>query len=266
MARRGPLTAGRRSTLDEDHRLSPHDRREAVEERSAVVHSLDVGKAYGSGVVVGVPVEVVGYRDCSRVPRRYGAAHTDAGLHGPVLERRDEVPGLTRDRDPPGRWIRRDDLRAELHGSRHHALPVRPGQENAELVGERDEVVLRAHAGLAGLAVARAREKCRAYTPSSARAQQVGVGSCRGADEHEIPWTVGQLVDAASRLDTEHRSGFEVRRRDLPAITTGEDVVQRDETELARMGRRAGDDHAARFEEGAERLVARAGTDCTAGR
>ena len=258
MTRSSPLTACRRTALHEDDRLPPRDLHEAVEERPPVVHALDIREAHGGRVVVREPVEVVGDRDRGRVSRRNRTAHSDLALHRPVLERRDEVPGLTRDRDPTGRRIRRDDLCAQLHGRRHHTLAVRSGQQDSELVGERDQVALRAQAGVAGLAVTRAREECGADSPSRAGAQQVGVRAGGRADEHEVPRAVRKLVDSAGRFDAEHRNSFEVRRRDPARIPGREDVVERDEAELARMGRRAGDDHAARLEEGAERRVARA--------
>ena len=65
----------------------------------------------------------------------------------------------------------------------------------------------------------------------------------------------------AHRLDAEHRRALEVGRADLARVPRREDVVQRDEAELARMRRRAGDDHAARLEQRGEtpRPVGRTG-------
>ena len=66
---------------------------------------------------------------------------------GEVLERGHEVAGLADDPDPPGRRVRGDDLGAEAGRGRHEPLAVRSGKEDAELVGERDELGLRGAAG-----------------------------------------------------------------------------------------------------------------------
>jgi hypothetical protein len=77
------------------------------------------------------------------------------------------------------------------------------------------------------------------------------------ANEHEVPRSVGDVVDARHGRHAEHRRALEVGRRDTPAVPGGQDVVQRDEPELARVRRRARDDHAARLEQRPEALLAR---------
>ena len=128
VARRGALAAGGRAALDEHDRLAPRDGRETVEERSAVVDAFDVREADRGRVVVGVPVEVVGDGDRGRVAGRDRPAHADAGLHRPVLERRDEVAGLARDRDPTRRadTARRSARRGARASTPRPARSVRP--------------------------------------------------------------------------------------------------------------------------------------------
>ena len=59
----------------------------------------------------------------------------------------------------------------------------------------------------------------------------------------------------ANGVDAEHRRALEVGRADLARVAAAEDVVQRDEPELARMARRPRDDHAPRLEQRREPLV-----------
>ena len=75
----------------------------------------------------------------------------------------------------PGGGFGRDDLRAQARRRRHDALAVGPREQDAELVGERDELALGAAAVVARLAVAGAREERGADAAPRARAQQIGV-------------------------------------------------------------------------------------------
>ena len=95
-----------------------------------------------------------------------------------------------------------------------------------------------------------------ARTPRRAHARSSSGFARRGrAHEHEVPRPVGEVVDRCDGLDAEHRRRLEVRRADLARVARREDVVQRDEPELARVGRRPGDDHAARLEQRGESLA-----------
>ena len=118
------------------------DGAQPFEERAAVGDAFDVREAHRGRVVVGVPVEVVGDADRGRVAGGHRAADADAGLRRPVLERRHEVARLARDRDAAGGRVRRDDLRAQRGRRRHDALAVRAREQDAELVGERDQLAL----------------------------------------------------------------------------------------------------------------------------
>ena len=96
---------------------------------------------------------------------------------GEVEEARHEVAALAGDADATGRRVRRDDLGAQVGRRRHDALPVGAGEQDAELVGQRHELVL----GRAGppRPPRRSRREVRnaARMPlRGARAQQLEVG------------------------------------------------------------------------------------------
>ena len=129
------------TALQHDQRLAAGGAGEARHQAVSVGDPLDVGQADRRLGVVGVEVEVVGDRDGGRVAGRNGAADADTGGARQVHEARHEVPALARHRDPAGRRVRRHDLGAQLGRRRHHALTVRPGEHDPELVGERHELV-----------------------------------------------------------------------------------------------------------------------------
>ena len=216
------------------------------------------GKADRGRRVVGIEVEIVGHADGCGVAGRHRTADADAGGAGMVEEARHEVAGLAGDADRTLRRVRGDDLEAHVDRRAHDALPVRPGQEDPEFVGERDQVGLRRDAGLACLAVARGGEERRLHALGGARPQQVGVGRGGGAHEDEVDLAVGQRLDVGDGVDPEHVLTLEVRAEDLAAVAVGEQVVQRDEAELPRVGGCPGDEHAARLEQRSELLVGRA--------
>ncbi len=213
VARRRAFAAAGRSALDEYDGLPAHDVAHPGEKRGAVGHALDVRESDRARRIVGVPIEIVGDAHRGRVACAHGAADADAGLHRPVLERRNEVPGLARDRDATGRRIRSDDLGAKLRRRRHHALSVGAGEHDAEFVGERDEFSFGAAALVTRFAVARARQERGAYSAPRARAQQFHVGGRGCAYEHEVPRPFGNVVDARHGVDAEHGRAFEIRRR-----------------------------------------------------
>ena len=79
---------------------------------------------------------------------------------------------------------------------------------------------------------------------------------------------VGQLVDVGDRLDAEHLGAASRFVAQTPAARSpmARMLCSDDEPELARVARRAGDDHALRLEQGPELLVARRGTRRDGGR
>ena len=128
-------------------------------------------------------------------------------------------------------------------------MAVRPGEQDAELVGNAHELVLGFDALRPGLAVARARDERGAHTLGRALAQQLEVGGRWRAHEHQVGLAGWEVVDVGHRVDAEHRRAFEVRGEHLPGVARGQEVVQRHEPEFAGMRGRAGDDHALRVEQ-----------------
>ena len=189
--------------------------REAIHQPLAVGDALDVRESDCGGRVVGVEVEVVGDADRGSVAGRDGAADADARRAGVVQEARDEVARLAGDADRPLRRIRRDDLQAHVDRGADDALAVRPGEQDAEFVGQRDEIGLRLHAVLARFAVPGRGEERGLDPLCGAGAQQVGVGGRRGADEDEVDLAVGQRLDVGHRVDAEHVLALEIRPEDL---------------------------------------------------
>ena len=140
--RGGPLTARRRTALQQHQRLHSRDRARPLVEGAPVADTLDVGERDGRLGIGGVVLEEVGDGDRGGVARGDRPAHPDAARDREVLERRHEVPGLARDADPARRWERGDDLRAQARGRGHDSLPVRPGEQDAELASQLDELAL----------------------------------------------------------------------------------------------------------------------------
>ena len=62
---------------------------------------------------------------------------------------------------------------------------------------------------------------------------------------------------SATVLDAEHLLTLQVRAVHAARVSAGEQVVQRHESELARVARRAGDEDPARFEQGPELGIGR---------
>ena len=92
-----------------------------------------------------------------------------------------------------------------------------------------------------------------ARTPLAAHLRsRLDVRLRRRAHEHEVGLALRQVVDVGHGVDAEHRRAFEVGGEDVALVAGGEEVVQRDEPELAGVRRRAGDDDALRIEERAE--------------
>ena len=145
-------------------------------------------------------------------------------------------------------WAHRLDRRAD------DALAVGPGEQDAELVGEGHQLGLGPPAVLARLAVAGRREERRPHALRRAGPQQRRVGRRRRAHEDEVDLAVGQVGDVGDGADAEHLLALQVGAEDGAPVAAGEEVVQRDEPELAGMRRGAGDEHAARLEQGPELL------------
>ena len=114
--------------------------REAVHQRPAVGDPLDVGETDRGGVVGGVPAEVVGDRDG-------GGVAPDTARLIPTPESRERLRNvdtklplwLATPMLPAGGygatiWAHRFDRRAD------DALTVRPCEQDAEFVGQRDEL------------------------------------------------------------------------------------------------------------------------------
>ena len=104
----------------------------------------------------------------------------DAGLHGVVHERRDEVARLRGDADrrrPAGTAPR--SARTATPGVDTTPWPFGPGDEHPELVGQRHQLGLEALTLLPRLAVAGRREERGADALLGAGAEQVGVGRRR---------------------------------------------------------------------------------------
>jgi len=111
--RGGALAAGRGAALEHDEGLGGGDVADPGEEGAAVTDAFDVRESDAGRGVGGVVLEEVGDGDRGGVPGGHGAADTDAGGAGEVLERGHEVAGLADDSDR-ARWrVRGDDLGAE---------------------------------------------------------------------------------------------------------------------------------------------------------
>jgi len=62
------------------------------------------------------------------------------------------------------------------------------------------------------------RQERGAHAAPGAGAQQIDVRARGRAHEHEVPGPIGQFVDGARRLNTEHGRGVEIRRTDAAAV------------------------------------------------
>ena len=134
-------------------------------------------------------------------------------------------------------------------------MAVRSREQDAELVAERHQFGLVGTTLLPRLAVAGGGEERGANTLRCTCSEQVEVRPFGGTHDDEVGRAVGQIVDARHGVDAEHGRAVEVRAEDPTGVPVREQVVERDEAELARVRRRTGDHHAAGFEEGAERCV-----------
>ena len=252
MAGGGALALGGDAALHEHERLARGEAAHGGEKAPAVADAFEVAERDGRLGIGAEVLEVIGQRRLRGVAAGDRLADADPGLHGVVEERRDQVPALARDRDPARRRVGRDDLRAHRARRRDHALPVRPGDQHAELVRHRHQLALERPALGAGLAVARARDEGRAHALARARAQQLHVGRVRRADEDEIGGAVRHLRDVAEALAAEHLGAVAIDRKDLARVAEAQQVVEHHEAELPGVRGRAGDDDAARVEERSE--------------
>ena len=115
--------------------------REPLEERAPVGDALDVREAHRGRVVVGVPVEVVGdRRPRPRCPRSPRGSRRRRSATAQFSNDETKLPDWLAIAIRPARRVRRDDLRAQPRRRRHDALAVRAREQDAELVGERDEL------------------------------------------------------------------------------------------------------------------------------
>ena len=247
-----------RTALEENQWLAPRCVGRLVEQGAPVGDPFEVGEADARRRIVGEVGEVVGDRHGGGVARRDRPRDADAGGPGEVEEARHEVAALAGDGDAAGRRVGSDDLGAQRCRCADDALAVRAGEEDAEVVGEVDELLLgplarRPRLGVAG----RGHERC--LDPlRRARREQVGVGGRRRAHEHEVSGAVGDLGDVARRCCTPSTHlAVQVGAVDRPGISRRQQVVQRHESELARVRRRPGDDNAAGLEQGGELLGGR---------
>ena len=151
--------------------------------------------------------------------------------------------------------IRPHDLGAQFRGSTDDALAVRSGEENVEFVGQRNDLVFKFATVVPCFAVTGGRQESGLHTLGRAVAQEPGVRRSRGADEDKIGEAVRKVSDGRNRLDTEHFLARKIRSAHTALIATRENVVHRDEAELAGMARCSGNEHAARLEECLEMLV-----------
>ncbi len=133
----------------------------------------------------------------------------------------------------------RHDLGAQPGRRRHHALTVRPGEQDPELVGERHELVFGDATRFSRLAVSGRRQERRPHTLGGARPEDLRIGRGRRAHEHEVDRPVREVGDVGHRAHAEHFLALQVGAEDPARVPAGEQVVQRDEAELAGMRRRA---------------------------
>ena len=134
-------------------------------------------------------------------------------------------------------------------------MPIRPGEQDAQLIGEHDQSVFGDAPFVARLAVAGAGEEGRLDALGRACPQQRRVGGGRGAHEHEVDLPIGKLGDVGDRADAEHLLPLQVRAEDRTLITARKNVVQAHETELAGVRAGTGDKNSARLEQCTELLV-----------
>ena len=85
------------------------------------------------------------------------------------------------------------------------------------------------------LAVAAGGVERRPYALCGARSQQVLVGRCGRADEHQIGRAVGNVVDGSEHWLAEDLAGLTADREDAALVSRGQHVVQRHVAELSRM-------------------------------
>ena len=254
VARRGARTARGGAALHHDDGHLCGDAAQRVVEAPPLADALDVGQRDGRAGVGRVVLQEVGNTGRGRVARGDRTRDPDAGGARPVHEARHEVARLRRDGDATRRRVRGDDLGAHRRRGRHHALPVRADEQDAELGTALDELVPVTATLGACLAVARRGQERGLHALGGGRGEQVEVRPLRGAHEDQVRGALGQLVERPQRLDAEHLLALEVRGVEPALVPRGDDVVQADEAELAGVRRGAGDDDAGRVEQRGEVL------------
>ena len=128
--------------------------------------------------------------------------------------------------------------------------PFGPASRMPSSSHERDQLGLGRSPSLARLAVAGGRHERGRRALGGARPQQVEVGRRRRAHHDEVDRVVGQLGDVGDASGCRAPSSpWQVGAEHPALVAGGQQVVHRDEPELAGMRRGAGDEHAAGLEQ-----------------
>ena len=145
--------AGCRSSFYEHERLARRGSSETVHQAATIRDPFDVRQTDRCGVVVGIPLEIVGNGYGGSIARRHRPADSNPGRARQVQEARHEIATLAGDTDGSHWWIRSNYLSAKVHRRADNTLTIGPGEEDPQFIGERHEFILGESPGISRLAV-----------------------------------------------------------------------------------------------------------------
>ena len=141
-------------------------------------------------------------------------------------------------------------------------MAVGAGDHQVEFLSERHQLGLLRPPGLPRLAVPGGGEERTPNPAMGSLREHLAHRRLRRAHDDQVGFALGHLVDRREGRPAEHLGPLAVGGEHGPLVATGEQVVQGDEPELARVGRRPGDDDPLRVEQRIEAVDAGATTRC----
>ena len=246
----GHLVADMVARLEQDHRLDAGGRTQGADEAPGVADLLDVEQDVAGALVVGQVVEHLAEIDIHRLAQRYGQRQADAvhgrpvehrGAHGAGLRDQRQVAGQGGDLGEGGvqRRMRADD--AERLGAEEADTGIERGIADAPLGGG----AVGGHAGRV------ADDDGVAHPGPAALRNDLGDGARRGGDDGQVDRPPGRL-DAHHAGLVEHRRVARIDGDEAPLVAVGEQVLQDDVADAARLLGGADHGNGARGEQAGE--------------